>query len=114
MQQFRGSGRLLSFAWGDLGLSFHRLQQMHELSKFRAYCDEPAPGRACRILYVPGCAFERTYMVSLDLRLATIAGDEAFLASPFACRQAGRAVAFVSFMSLEKLQPCAGNHECHL
>jgi hypothetical protein len=61
---------------------------------------------------VLGCTLERTNIISLDVRSATIAGDEAFSASPFARRHAGWAVAFVSFMSLEKPQCCAGNHEC--
>jgi len=33
-----------SLASGDLGgMSFDRLQQMHELSEFRARCDDPVP-----------------------------------------------------------------------
>jgi hypothetical protein len=104
---------LSSSASGDLGLSFYCLQQVLQLSDFWANRDESLPGCAGRILKVPGCTFERAYIISLDLRSATIAGDETFFASPFACRHAGRAVAFVSFMSVEKLQ-CAGNHEYHL
>jgi len=56
----------------------------------------------------PGSAFERPEIVGLDPAIATVARNEAFLPRPLACRQAGRTVTFIRFMSLEEFDRCIG------
>ena len=103
-----------SFESCALDLSFYRLQQIHELSEFRARLDNCRFHRSRCVLNSLGYALERANIVTLDLHSATITGNEAFSASSFARRQASWTIAFVRFMSLEKLQSCAGNHKRRL